>query len=58
MDVARQGMTCREGGVVPWSDGMACRLHRVGVAFAAIGLWVSSLRVCWGGMWANGVGWR
>ncbi|KAL0636115.1 hypothetical protein Q9L58_004904 [Maublancomyces gigas] len=48
VDVAAHAMTCREAApgvqLIPWSDGMPCRLHRVGVAFTAVGL-LSSLVV-------------
>ncbi|KAI5799207.1 hypothetical protein DFH27DRAFT_624355 [Peziza echinospora] len=43
VDVAVHKLVCREGadyleGPAPWSDGLSCRMHRVGVAFSAFGL--------------------
>ncbi|KAH8151068.1 uncharacterized protein LAJ45_04770 [Morchella importuna] len=45
--VAVEQLTCRPGAAkdaMLWSAGMTCRLHRVGVAFSAVGL-LSSLMI-------------
>lgn len=46
VEVSRKQPVCREGASTlenpnPWSDGLSCRMHRLGVAFSVFGWYVS-----------------
>ena len=46
VEVSRRQPICREGAGLlenpaPWSDGVSCRVHRLGVAFSAFGWLIS-----------------
>lgn len=48
VEVSRRQPICREGAGLlenpaPWSDGLSCRVHRLGVAFSAFGWLISPI---------------